>query len=101
MRDLIQERCAAAGVQIVRMEFMEVSYHVEIAQSLLQIQQAQSKIDARKLIVTGAVSIVHDALADLERRHIVLDDKDKGDLVKKLMVITCSDHGHAHPVLNI
>jgi hypothetical protein len=53
------------------------------------------------LIVTGAVSIVYDALADLERRHVVLDDKDKADLVKKLMIITCSDHGHAQPVLNI
>jgi hypothetical protein len=40
-------------------------------------------------------------LADLERRHIVLDDKDKADLVKKLMIITCSDNGHAQPVLNI
>ncbi len=53
------------------------------------------------MIVTGAVSIVYDALADLERRHVVLDDKDKADLVKKLMIITCSDHGHAQPVLNI
>ena len=35
MRELIQERCLAAGVEIVRMEFMEVSYHVEVAQSLL------------------------------------------------------------------
>jgi hypothetical protein len=47
------------------------------------------------LIVTGAVSIVYDAMADLERRKITLDDKDKSDLVKKLMVITCSDHGYA------
>ena len=38
MRELIQERCSAAGVEIVRMEFMEVAYHVEVAQSPLQIQ---------------------------------------------------------------
>jgi len=41
---------------------MQIAYHAEVAQSLLQIQQAQSKVDARKLIVEGAVSIVQDAL---------------------------------------
>ena len=41
------------------------------------------------------MAIVYDAVADLERRKINLDENDKSDLVKKLMVITCSDHGYA------
>ncbi len=55
------------------MELMEYSYHPEVAQSLLQIQQAQSKIDARGLIVTGAVSIVNDALKSLEKEGVIFD----------------------------
>ena len=66
MRTLVQERCSVAGVQILKMDLMEVSYHVEVAQSLLQTQQAQAKIDARKLIVEGSVMIVHDALKKLD-----------------------------------
>ena len=83
------------------MDLMEVSYHVEVAQSLLQTQQAQAKIDARKLIVEGSVMIVHDALKKLDEQGIELDKQDRSDLVKKLMVITCSDHGNAAPVLPV
>lgn len=77
------------------MELMEVAYHTEVAQGLLQVQQAQAKIDARKLIVEGSVSIVHGALESLKEKGIDLEKEDRSDLVKKLMVITCSDQGNA------
>ena len=83
------------------MELMEVAYHTEVAQALLQVQQAQAKVDARALIVEGSVTIVHGALQALEARNIELEQQDRSDLVKKLMVITCSDQGNAQPVLNI
>jgi len=73
------------------MELMEFAYHAEVAQSLLQVQQAQAKIDARKLIVEGSVSIVDGALKNLKEKDINLRDDAREDLVKKLMVITCSD----------
>lgn len=70
LRSMLQHRCEIAGITIERMDLMEIAYHAEVAQSLLQIQQAQSKVDARKLIVEGAVSIVQDALASLDERNI-------------------------------
>ena len=83
------------------MEIMEVSYAAEVAASLLQVQQAQAKIDARQLIVDGSVQIVHGALENLIAKGIDLEKQDRSDLVKKLMVITCSDHGNATPVLQV
>ena len=70
---------------------MEFAYHVEVAQSLLLTQQAQARLDARKLIVEGSVLIVDGALKRLKERGIDLDKHEENDLVKKLMVITCSD----------
>lgn len=101
MKDLVQERCDIVGITIIRMELMEIAYHVEVAQSLLQVQQAQAKIDARQLIVQGSVSIVHGALQNLQEKGIDLEKHEQNDLVKKLMIITCSDHGTATPVFNI
>ena len=62
MKEIMQARCKVAGVEIIRMELMEIAYHTEVAQSLLLVQQAQAKVDARKLIVEGSVSIVDGAL---------------------------------------
>jgi len=73
------------------MEIMEVAYHAEVAQSLLLVQQAQAKIDARALIVEGAVSIVNGALEQLDQKGITMSTDRKEELVTKLMVITCSD----------
>ena len=101
MKELLQKKCNCVGIKIVKMELMEVQYHAEVAQSLLQIQQAQAKMDARKLIVEGSVMIVNDALQRLNENGIHLERDKRNDLVKKLMVVTCSDQGHAHPVLNI
>ena len=101
LKEILQVRCRDAGVEITRMELMEFSYHVEVAQSLLQVQQAQAKIDARKLIVEGSVNIVNDALMNLQNKGIELNTADRADMAKKLMVITCSDHGNATPVLNV
>ena len=95
LRQLVQERVKIAGINVIKMELMEVSYHVEVAQSLLQIQQAQAKIDARSLIVKGAVSIVDQALGKLGENDIELNQQDRDDLISKLMVITCSDQGNA------
>ena len=53
------------------------------------------------MIVEGCVSIVDGALENLHGRGVNLNEEDKGDLIKKLMVITCSDNGGAQPVLNV
>lgn len=74
MKELVQKRCDVVGVDILAMEIMEVAYSAEMAQSLLLSQQANAKIDARQLIVEGAVQIVQGALENLEARGINLSD---------------------------
>merc|ERR1712196_483619 len=68
MADLLQNRCEICGIRIEKMEIMEVAYHPEVAQSLLLVQQAQAKVDARKLIVEGCVEIVNGALENLNEK---------------------------------
>ena len=70
---------------------MELSYSPEVASSLLQIQQAAAKVDARKLIVEGAVNIVSDAMQGLDEKQVYMPQETKSDLVKRLMVVTCAD----------
>jgi hypothetical protein len=31
MQEILQERCSIAGVEIIGMELMEISYHTEVA----------------------------------------------------------------------
>ena len=101
MRELVQDRIKLCGIEVIAMEIMEVAYAPEVAMSLLQVQQAQAKIDAKQLIVEGSVSIVSEALDNLKTKGIEMQTQDTSDLVRKLMVITCSDQGNAQPVLNI
>lgn len=91
MAGLLSERCQVCGIEILKMEIMEVAYHPEVAQSLLLVQQAQAKVDARRLIVKGCVEIVDGAIKNLDDKGYEMAQEDKHDLVKKLMVITCSD----------
>ena len=101
MRDLLQAKCKIAGAEILRMELMEFSYHAEVAQGLLQIQQAKAKIDARKMIVEGGVLIVRDALIKLEEEGVELTAETKQNLTKDLLLITCSETGQPHPVITL
>ena len=93
MRDLLQRRCEIAGVEILRMDFIDISYHAEIAAQLLQVQQAQARIDARKLIVAGSCEITHGAIKALNDAGVNLSNDDKAELTTSLMTLTCSDQG--------
>ena len=101
MAGLLQDRCNVCGISIEKMEIMEVAYHPEVAQSLLLVQQAQAKVDARKLIVDGCVEIVNGALENLKDKGIELSEEGQHDLAKRLMIICCSDQGSAQPVITV
>ena len=101
MAGLLQDRCEICGVQILKMEIMEVAYHTEVAQSLLLVQQAQAKVDARQLIVKGSVEIVNGALESLREKGINMPRKQEHELVRNLMLITCADSGSAASVVNV
>ncbi|MCR4779906.1 MAG: SPFH domain-containing protein [Ruminiclostridium sp.] len=100
IKDEIQERVRNAGLEIVEARITYLAYAPEIAAAMLQRQQASAVVDARKLIVDGAVGMVEMALEELSRKKVVeLDDERKAVMVSNLLVVLCGNHD-AQPVVN-
>ncbi|MGB8384577.1 MAG: SPFH domain-containing protein [Dermatophilaceae bacterium] len=96
----VAERVQVAGVEIVEVRISHLAYAPEIAQAMLQRQQASAIIAARSKIVDGAVGMVQMALHRLEADSIVeLDDERKASMVSNLLVVLCSE-AKASPVIN-
>ena len=100
LREQIQERLGKAGVEVLEARISHLAYAQEIAQAMLQRQQAGAIIAARTRIVEGAVSMVEMALARLSEQNIVqLDEERKAAMVSNLLVVLCGERG-TQPVLN-
>jgi len=100
LRDEIQQKVEVAGLEIVEARITHLAYAPEIAAAMLQRQQASAIVDARQLIVEGAVGMVEMALERLgERDIVVLDDERKAAMVSNLMVVLCGNRD-AQPVVN-
>lgn len=100
IRDEIQEQVNEAGIEIVEARITYLAYATEIAAVMLQRQQASAIIDARKMIVDGAVGMVEMALERLNENEIVtLDEERKAAMVSNLLVVLCGNHD-AQPVVN-
>lgn len=96
----VANRVALAGLEIVEVRISSLAYAPEIAQAMLQRQQAGAVIAAREQIVEGAVTMVDQALKRLEDNDIVdLDDERKAQMVSNLLVVLCSDT-RTQPVVN-
>ena len=96
----IQDRLEQAGVSVIEARISHLAYAPEIANAMLQRQQASAIISARKQIVRGAVGMVKMALAQLKEDEIVdLDDERKAAMISNLLVVLCSDEA-AQPVVN-
>jgi regulator of protease activity HflC (stomatin/prohibitin superfamily) len=96
----IQARLEQAGVRVIEARISHLAYAAEIAQAMLQRQQANAVIAARTRIVEGAVSMVEMALDKLSERKIVeLDDERRASMVSNLLIVLCADRG-PQPVLN-
>jgi regulator of protease activity HflC (stomatin/prohibitin superfamily) len=94
LRDEIQARLERAGVQVIEARISHLAYAQEIAQAMLQRQQAGAIIAARTRIVEGAVSMVEMALDQLSRRGVVeLDEERKAAMVSNLLVVLCGERG--------
>ncbi len=94
------ERLERAGVEVVEARLSHLAYAPEIASVMLQRQQAQAIIAARRQIVEGAVGMVHEALEMLKEGDVVeLDDERKAALVGNLLVVLCGQES-AQPILN-
>ena len=100
IKDEIQTRVKEAGIEIVEARITYLAYAPEIAAVMLQRQQASAIIDARKMIVDGAVGMVEMALERLNQNDVVqLDEERKAAMVSNLLVVLCGNHD-AQPVVN-
>lgn len=100
IRDEIQNKVQMAGLEIIEARITYLAYAPEIAAVMLQRQQASAIIDARKMIVDGAVGMVEMALERLsEKKTVVLDEEKKAVMVSNLLVVLCGNHD-AQPVVN-
>ena len=100
IRDEIQQRVDEAGIEIIEARITYLAYATEIAAVMLQRQQASAIIDARKMIVDGAVGMVELALERLNANDVVhLDEERKAAMVSNLLVVLCGNHD-AQPIVN-
>lgn len=100
IRDQIQQKVADAGLEIIEARITHLAYAPEIASVMLQRQQASAVVDARKMIVEGAVGMVEMALKRLgENQMVELDEERKAAMVSNMLVVLCGNHD-AQPIVN-
>lgn len=100
IKNEIQSKVGDAGLEIIEARITYLAYAPEIASVMLQRQQASAIIDARKMIVDGAVGMVEMALDRLNEKQLVdLDEERKAAMVSNLLVVLCGNHD-AQPIVN-
>ena len=100
LQEELQDRLTDAGVAVLDARISHLAYAPEIAQAMLQRQQANAIIGARTRIVAGAVGMVEMALAELQKNGIVhLDEERKAQMVSNLLVVLCSERS-TQPIVN-
>ena len=100
IKEEIQSKVAEAGLEILEARITYLAYAPEIAAVMLQRQQASAIIDARKMIVDGAVGMVEMALDKLNENKVVeLDEERKAAMVSNLLIVLCGNHD-AQPIVN-
>jgi len=100
MREILQSKVVAAGAEVASFELSDLSYAPEIARSMLVRQQAQALVDARKVIVDGAVQIVHHAIELLGENGHKLQPSEEARLVSNLLVVICGE-SHVQPTVSM
>lgn len=100
LHEEVQARLSDAGIDVLGVEISHLAYATEIAQAMLQRQQATALISARKAIVQGSVSIIEETLKKLEEDKIgTLTGSDKNQLISNMLLILAGD-SNAQPVIN-
>src|SRR5690606_3697232 len=100
LKQQLDERLATAGVDVIEARISHLAYAPEIAQAMLQRQQANAVVAARTRIVFGAVSMVEMALEELKKSGVIeLDEERRAHMVSNLLVVLCSDRA-TQPVVN-
>jgi regulator of protease activity HflC (stomatin/prohibitin superfamily) len=100
LQAMLAEQLGRAGIRVLEARISHLAYAPEIAQAMLQRQQAEAIIAARTKIVEGAVAMVEHALNDLSARGVVeLDDDRRAIMVSNLLVVLCSQE-NAQPIIS-
>jgi len=100
MVKFLQERVNPAGALITNFELTDLAYAPEIANAMLIRQQAEALVDARKVIVEGAVRIASDALSGLNERGIKMSKEQEATMVSNLLIVICGD-AKVQPTVNV
>jgi regulator of protease activity HflC (stomatin/prohibitin superfamily) len=100
MRELLQSKVQVAGAEVVSFELSDLSYAPEIARAMLVRQQAQALVDARKVIVEGAVEIVDHAIALLREKGHRMQPAEQERLVSNLLLVICGE-SHVQPTVSV
>merc|ERR1712224_1074758 len=100
LKDVLQDRLAHAGVQVIAFNMTDLSYAPEIAQAMLVRQQAEAMVKARKLIVKGAVDISEDAVDQLQAKGVQMSQAEKTKVVTNLLTVISGESG-AQPVVQL
>jgi len=96
----LEQRLKMGDIEVLEVRLSHLAYAPEIAGAMLQRQQAEAIIDARKRIVDGAVGMVQMALEQLQQNGVVaLDEERKAQMVSNLLVVLCSERG-TQPIVN-
>lgn len=99
LREELEERLARAGIHVIEARITHLAYAAEIAQAMLQRQQAEAMVAARTKIVEGAVGMVELALDQLKAKGVIeLDAERKAAMVSNLLVVLCGER--TTPVIN-
>lgn len=100
LREELSARLAIAGIEVTDARLSHLAYAPEIAGAMLQRQQATAILAARQRIVAGAVSIVQDAIAELEERRVIsaLTPEQRAEMVRSLLIVLTSERG-AQPII--
>jgi len=100
LREEIQAKAEVAGLEILEARITHLAYAPEIASAMLQRQQAKATVDAKQLLVEGAVGMVELALDRLSANNVVhLDEERKAAMVSNLLVVLCGNKD-AQPIVN-
>lgn len=96
----VGRKVAVAGITINNFDITDLSYAPEIARAMLVKQQAEATIEARQLIVSGAVDIATAAISQLQARSVTMTPELQGKVVGNLLTILCGD-SNASPVVDV
>lgn len=97
----LRARMEPIGVAVLEARISHLAYSSEIASAMLRKQAASAVVAARRMIVRGAVSIVEDALNELDRKKLAdaLDPERKAAMISNLLVVLVGDR-EVSPVIN-